>query len=48
MKLIGSPESAAYREGFITADDVRALAAEPDVDKSGYGEQLLRILEFQD
>ena len=46
--LIGSPEAAAYREHFIDADDVRALAAEADVDKSGYGEQLLRILEFQD
>jgi glucose-1-phosphate thymidylyltransferase len=46
--LIGAPEAAAYREGFITADQVRALAAEADVDKSGYGEHLLRILEFQD
>ena len=46
--LIGSPEAAAYREGFITADVVRTLAAADDVDKSGYGENLLRILEFQD
>jgi glucose-1-phosphate thymidylyltransferase len=46
--LIGSPEAAAYREGFITADELRALAAAPDVDKSGYGERLLRILDFED
>jgi glucose-1-phosphate thymidylyltransferase len=46
--LIGAPEAAAYREGLIDAAQLRALAAEADVDKSGYGECLLRILEFED
>lgn len=49
--LIGSPEAAAYREGYIDADRLRSLAhAEQhggDLSKSGYGEQLLRILEFE-
>jgi len=49
--LIGSPESAAQREGFITADQLRALAAAEDqggdLAKSGYGEHLLRFLEFE-
>ncbi|MFP5256755.1 MAG: sugar nucleotidyltransferase [Acidimicrobiia bacterium] len=48
--LIGSPETAAYREGFITADQLRELAAAEDqggdLAKSGYGEALLRFLEF--
>lgn len=48
--LIGSPETAAYREGFIDADQLRALAAAEgnggDLAKSGYGEHLLRFLEF--
>ena len=48
--LIGSPETAAFREGFITADQLRALAAAEDqggdLAKSGYGEHLLRFLEF--
>ena len=50
--LIGSPETAAYREGFITAHELRALAAATahggDLDKSGYGAHLLRFLEFED
>jgi glucose-1-phosphate thymidylyltransferase len=49
--LIGSPESAACREGFIDADQLRALAAAADqggdLAKSGYGEHLLRFLEFE-
>jgi glucose-1-phosphate thymidylyltransferase len=49
--LIGAPETAAYREGFITADELRGLAAAADqgedLMKSGYGEQLLRFLEFE-
>jgi glucose-1-phosphate thymidylyltransferase len=49
--LIGAPETAAYREGFITADQLRELAAAAgqgeDLMKSGYGEQLLRFLEFE-
>jgi glucose-1-phosphate thymidylyltransferase len=49
--LIGAPETAAYREGFITADQLRGLAAAAgqgeDLMKSGYGEQLLRFLEFE-
>ena len=50
--LIGAPETAAYREGFIDADQLRALAAAEshggDLAKSGYGEALLRFLEFED
>jgi glucose-1-phosphate thymidylyltransferase len=46
--LIGAPEAAAYREGLVDAAQLRALAADADVDKSGYGERLLRILEFED
>lgn len=49
--LIGSPESAACREGFITPDQLRVLAEASDqggdLAKSGYGEHLLRFLEFE-
>jgi glucose-1-phosphate thymidylyltransferase len=49
--LIGAPETAAYREGFIDADQLRSLAAatdqSEDLMKSGYGEHLLRFLEFE-
>ena len=49
--LIGSPETAAHREGFITSDQLRRLATAEDQDgdlaKSGYGEHLLRFLEFE-
>jgi glucose-1-phosphate thymidylyltransferase len=49
--LIGAPETAAFREGFISADQLRALAAAADQNedlmKSGYGERLLRFLEFE-
>ncbi len=49
--LIGSPETAAHREGFISTDQLRALAAADDQDgdlaKSGYGAHLLRFLEFE-
>ena len=49
--LIGSPESAACREGFITAEQLRTLAAAADHDgdlaTSGYGAHLLRFLEFE-
>ncbi len=49
--LIGSPEAAACREGFITHDELRALAEAADMGgdlaKSGYGEYLLRFLEFE-
>ncbi|HET6949851.1 MAG TPA: glucose-1-phosphate thymidylyltransferase RfbA [Acidimicrobiales bacterium] len=48
--LIGAPEAAAFREGMISADQLRALArAEShgeDLTKSGYGDYLLRALEF--
>lgn len=48
--LIGSPEAAAYREGFIDADALHALAEAAghggDLAKSGYGESLLRLLGF--
>jgi glucose-1-phosphate thymidylyltransferase len=40
---IGSPEEIAWREGFITDDELRALA-EPLV-KSGYGGYLLTLLD---
>ena len=40
---IGSPEEIAWREGFITDADLRALA-EPLV-KSGYGTYLLSLLD---
>jgi glucose-1-phosphate thymidylyltransferase len=50
--LIGAPEAAAYREGFIDADGLRRLAAAEahtgDLVKSGYATSLLRILEFED
>jgi glucose-1-phosphate thymidylyltransferase len=50
--LIGSPETAAHREGFITSDQLRELAAAADqagdLAKSGYGEHLLRFLEFEE
>jgi glucose-1-phosphate thymidylyltransferase len=40
---IGSPEEIAWREGFISGAELRALA-EPLV-KSGYGEYLLTLLD---
>ena len=50
--LIGSPEAAAYREGFIGADELVALAEAEvhggDLAKSGYGESLLRVLSFEE
>jgi glucose-1-phosphate thymidylyltransferase len=50
--LIGAPETAAHREGFISSDQLRTLAAAADqagdLAKSGYGEQLLRFLEFEE
>lgn len=49
--LIGAPETAAHREGFISTEQLQLLAAAPDqgedLMKSGYGEQLLRFLEFE-
>ena len=49
--LIGSPESAAHREGFITTEQLVTLAAAEDqsgdLAKSGYGAHLLRILDFE-
>lgn len=41
-QIIGSPEQVAYEQGFIDADQLRALA-EPLV-KSGYGKYLLSFL----
>ncbi len=50
--LIGSPEAAAHREGFIDDGQLHALAAATahggDLTKSGYAESLLRILEFEE
>jgi glucose-1-phosphate thymidylyltransferase len=45
--LIGSPEAAACREGFISDEQLRQLAEGDDLVKSGYGEHLLRFLEFE-
>ena len=49
--LVGAPETAAHREGFIDANQLRSLAAATDhggdLAKSGYGEHLLRFLEFE-
>jgi glucose-1-phosphate thymidylyltransferase len=39
---IGCPEEVAYREGYITADDLAALAA--PLMKSGYGQYLMQIV----
>ena len=50
--LIGAPETAAHREGFITSDELRTLAAAADqfgdLAKSGYGDHLLRFLQFEE
>lgn len=40
--IIGSPEVAAYREGFIDADALVELAR--PLEKSGYGEYLLNVV----
>ncbi|SVB95174.1 uncharacterized protein METZ01_LOCUS248028, partial [marine metagenome] len=40
---IGCPEEIAYRQGFIDADQLRILAMR--LDKSGYGQYLLELLE---
>jgi glucose-1-phosphate thymidylyltransferase len=40
---IACPEEVAYRMGFISADDLRRLAA--PLAKNGYGQYLLRVLE---
>ena len=40
---IACPEEIAYHQKYITADQLRALAA--PLGKSGYGEYLLRVLE---
>jgi glucose-1-phosphate thymidylyltransferase len=43
---IGAPEEVAWRRGFISDDQLRAVA-EPLV-KSGYGEYLLDLLREKD
>lgn len=42
---VGCIEEIAWRQGFITSDELRSLA-EP-LKKSGYGEYLLNILKFK-
>ena len=42
---VNCPEEVAYRAGFISADQLRSLAA--PLKKSGYGEYLLRLLDTQ-
>ena len=48
--LIGAPEAAAFREGFIDEAQLRRLAAAADhggdLTSSGYAERLLRIVDF--
>ena len=40
---VGSIEEAAYRQGFINADQLRAIAA--PLRKSGYGDYLMNLPE---
>jgi glucose-1-phosphate thymidylyltransferase len=40
---IGAPEEIAWRQGFLTDDELRERAAR--LDKSGYGRYLLGLLE---
>ena len=40
---IGCPEEIAYRQGFIDSDQLKCLATR--LDKSGYGQYLLELLE---
>jgi glucose-1-phosphate thymidylyltransferase len=40
---VGSPEEVAWRQGFLTDDDLRVRAEK--LTKSGYGEYLLGLLE---
>jgi glucose-1-phosphate thymidylyltransferase len=42
---VGCIEEIAWRQGFITSEQLRELA-EP-LKKSGYGEYLLNILKFK-
>jgi glucose-1-phosphate thymidylyltransferase len=42
-QIIGSPEEIAWREGFISSEQLEILA-EP-LKKSGYGEYLLKLLQ---
>ena len=44
-QIIGSPEAAAYHEGFITKKQLRSLA-EP-LKKSGYGEYLISLASIE-
>lgn len=45
--LIGSPEAAAYREGFIDEEQLLRLSEAEDAAKSGYGEALRRLPDFE-
>ena len=40
---IACPEEIAWRKGYISADDVRALAHE--MDKNQYGQYLLKLID---
>jgi len=41
--LVGCPEEVAFLQGFITAENLRSLAAK--YDKSGYGQYLQRLID---
>ena len=43
---VGCPEEVAWRMGWISADDLDALAQ--PLRKSGYGDYLLQLLEYGD
>ncbi len=40
---IGAPEEVAWRQGFLSDDELRERAQK--LTKSGYGQYLLRVLE---
>jgi glucose-1-phosphate thymidylyltransferase len=44
--MIGCPEEVAFRMGYVSRDQTRALAA--GMSKTAYGEYLLRLLELPD
>jgi glucose-1-phosphate thymidylyltransferase len=43
---VGCIEEVAYRQGFISADELRAAGKK--YKKSGYGQYLFKVLEWRD